>query len=355
MLNKQSPIVEKHLNTFCTFGGLFYLLLARIDKKDYIKSKFQAFLTKKTGKKMGRYILSNNVDIVICYDTWSYDLIKFLKNKKNKTKIILDMSSIPLDAIKNIMNENIFSCSEKYSDLSFEACDSLKINYVRKCNYEIQNSDYYFVPSSFSLDKLNGYNISSKKIFVIPYGNYEFENKKNKVNDIVNFIYLGQVSVSKGFHYLLDAIDTIKKPFKLTVIGSEGPFGDILRSNNKIEYLGILPHGEIGKTVSKCDVFISPSLYDSFSFSLTESMNMGLPVIVTENVGAKQYVTNGESGYIVPPMNAKALKNKIEWFIDNKESIMKMGEKSKYDVIDVTWSNYNMALGTAIKEITEDF
>jgi UDP-glucose:(heptosyl)LPS alpha-1,3-glucosyltransferase len=48
------------------------------------------------------------------------------------------------------------------------------------------------------------------------------------------------------------------------------------------------------------DVFIMLSKFDTFGMVVLEAMAAGLPVIVSPNVGAKDIVEDGVSGYILP-------------------------------------------------------
>lgn len=54
------------------------------------------------------------------------------------------------------------------------------------------------------------------------------------------------------------------------------------------------------------DLVVVPSqYYETFGFNTLEALSFGKPVIVTENVGAKDLVLNGKNGFI--------LKEKEQW------------------------------------------
>jgi len=58
------------------------------------------------------------------------------------------------------------------------------------------------------------------------------------------------------------------------------------------------------------DVFLFPTLYDSFANVIGEALACGLPVITTEQAGGAEFVVNGQSGFVVK--NAKATNEMSE-------------------------------------------
>jgi len=49
-----------------------------------------------------------------------------------------------------------------------------------------------------------------------------------------------------------------------------------------------------------------------------EAIACGVPVIVTENTGMKEYVKEGVNGYIVPTGSYKAILERLEYLDDAK-------------------------------------
>jgi glycosyltransferase involved in cell wall biosynthesis len=59
--------------------------------------------------------------------------------------------------------------------------------------------------------------------------------------------------------------------------------------------------------LQKADVFVHPSYEDGFGYAPMEALACGVPVVVTEDTGMKEYVRDGVNGFIVPTGSVDAI------------------------------------------------
>jgi glycosyltransferase involved in cell wall biosynthesis len=85
--------------------------------------------------------------------------------------------------------------------------------------------------------------------------------------------------------------------------------------------------------------------------TVIEAMACGLPVIVTENTGAKSAVIDGENGFIIPINDLEVLKSKIRFFYNQAEVIKKIGERAEKNIRELSIENYANSIGKIIEEI----
>jgi glycosyltransferase involved in cell wall biosynthesis len=73
--------------------------------------------------------------------------------------------------------------------------------------------------------------------------------------------------------------------------------------------------------------------------TLLEGMACGVPAICTNVASMPEIVQDGRSGFIVPPNDAKALREKIVWLNEHREEAKNMGRNARARVLEVfTWS-----------------
>ena len=124
----------------------------------------------------------------------------------------------------------------------------------------------------------------------------------------------------KGYEYLLRAarllIDHGFHDFEVR-IGGEGPdrtrLASLLREldlENNCRFLGMLTRDELLDEMQKCDIFVLPSLAETFGVVIGEAMACGKPILATRCGGAEFQVT-GDTGMLVAPGDARALADGI--------------------------------------------
>ena len=135
------------------------------------------------------------------------------------------------------------------------------------------------------------------------------------------------------------------------MVGDYGYAKNELVSKANIQYTGFVLKEQMPSIYHESDVYILPSLYEGFSQSLIEAMSCGLPVIATECSVAKMVVKNGINGFVIQPADVSALKDKIQWVLENKDMLPKMGKEASVSVENLTWENYMKGIREIILKI----
>ncbi len=77
------------------------------------------------------------------------------------------------------------------------------------------------------------------------------------------------------------------------------------------------------------DVFVFPTLNETFGLVILEAMQMNLPVISTIEGGIPDIIVEGETGLLIRKNNVEDLSNQMELLIHNPELRMKMGKAGR--------------------------
>jgi glycosyltransferase involved in cell wall biosynthesis len=138
-------------------------------------------------------------------------------------------------------------------------------------------------------------------------------------------LFLGQVSVGKGIHYLMEAAKLLgRERIHFDVVGPIGILpGAVASAQRNMTFHGAVSRDRAAEWYRQSDVFILPTLSDGFALTQLEALAYGLPVIVTPNCG--RVVENGKTGFIIPPRDAKALAEAILRFLHNPGLTIEMG------------------------------
>jgi len=98
---------------------------------------------------------------------------------------------------------------------------------------------------------------------------------------------------------------------------------------------------------------VLPSLYEGFGFPAAEAMACELPVLTT-TAGALPEVVGEhmKTGYLVPPRDAHAIAEGIDFLLDNPDLRREMGKAARKRVLEVfTWENAAHELVAMYEEV----
>lgn len=106
------------------------------------------------------------------------------------------------------------------------------------------------------------------------------------------FLYAGRVAVEKN----LDAFLSLDLPGRKVVVGT-GPMLETLKSRySDVLFTGKQTGDELAESYASADVFVFPSLTDTFGIVLLEAMASGLPVAAFPVTGPSDNVVDGVTG-----------------------------------------------------------
>jgi glycosyltransferase involved in cell wall biosynthesis len=132
----------------------------------------------------------------------------------------------------------------------------------------------------------------------------------------------------KGLAALLRALSQVSwrdRPWHLDVVGG-GP--DAVQHRNMADELGLAAHvtfhgsmlkSEVARMMRGADLFVLPSLVETFSVATAEALASGVPVLVTRCGGPEEFVEES-CGMVVPPGDATALAEGLMGMLDRLKS-----------------------------------
>lgn len=149
---------------------------------------------------------------------------------------------------------------------------------------------------------------------------------------------LGDLVARKGFSYLIDALCIVheKHPDVICYIGGEGPEKKNLlvkihekNMSHSIKLLGFVPDPQIPLWMNSADLFVHPSLQESFGIVQVEALACGTPLIAARNAGSTEIIVSEDIGLLCEPADPASLANAIIRGLDKQWDIQKILEYSK--------------------------
>ena len=176
-------------------------------------------------------------------------------------------------------------------------------------------------------------NICDKSL-VIPNGIDEFwlENKgsikqlNNK--DSIKLVYVGAINKRKNLISTINAIEILRNngmEITYTIVGKAADKALFNRIKNLpyVNYIKPVSKDKLLKIYRDHDIFVMPSITETFGLVYPEAMSQGLPVIYTKGQGFDGQFADGEVGYAVDCFDINEIAKKIVAIIENYEVISK--------------------------------
>lgn len=212
---------------------------------------------------------------------------------------------------------------------------------LKKMIYQNINLDI-IVTSKWMLDLVKKSPLTKhfKNIHFIPFGinlnlfNEEIPSDEAKKrfgidkNDFVLF-FRSQMAF-KGTEYIIEALKdlTIKKKIIIITCSEKGILGALYDKYHIIE-LGHIDTEELIYAYRACDIFLMPSIGESFGLMAIEAMACGKPIIVFDNTALPSVTFAPECGVLVENKNSLKLREAIAWLIDDDNERIRRGKLSR--------------------------
>jgi len=146
-------------------------------------------------------------------------------------------------------------------------------------------------------------------------------------------LLIGNDWKKKGVSYLLDAIGNCKDlPLYLLVVGRDErtPYElstERLGLHGRVRF--VEPSSDALQFYAAADIYVGPSLHDSFALPPAEAMACGLPVITSVNNGGSEMIIDGVDGFVLrDPRNPAEIAGKIRLLYETPDLRRRVGENA---------------------------
>lgn len=196
-----------------------------------------------------------------------------------------------------------------------------------RCLAEIEEADGILVGSDFSKRTFIEFGVPAQKIRVVGYcSNTRVMSgyRKETSGEVLRVLFVGQITARKGIRYLVDAMKSLDPSrVELLLVGAFSKEFDRSCLNGlpfRCRHLGVLRGESLSKAFAESSVLVLPSVEDGFGLVVPEAMAHSVPVLVSQNAGACELVSDGVGGGVFPARDVEKLASLLRCYqIDSQK------------------------------------
>jgi len=171
------------------------------------------------------------------------------------------------------------------------------------------------------------YHIPNERIVTIPNGinlaRYHPDNRQSRTEvrrdfgigeDVPLVLFVGSQYRLKGLEFAIRALGEMKTGATLLVVGADNPapfkrLTEELGLSDRVIFAGA--RSDLPRIYPAADVFVLPTLYETFALVCLEAMASGVPVLASPVGGIEDYLRDGENGFHIE-RNATDIATKLD-------------------------------------------
>lgn len=197
--------------------------------------------------------------------------------------------------------------------------------------------------------RVYGVELPRSRYTVVPYGivpvNDDATSPISLESDSRSILFVGRLEKRKGILDLFNALPIIMKTHPNTTVviaGADNSEHDGFASSHgmtypqyfqkhfsayqgSVHFTGEIDDVELQSLYRSCDLFVAPSLHESFGLIYLEAMNFAKPVIGCAVGGVPEVVENGATGKLIEPETPQSLANAVISLLNNPAQMREMG------------------------------
>lgn len=233
----------------------------------------------------------------------------------------------------------------QHHNLDIDKIKYKTVQHIKKSRCKILPWSYASLNSIKSFFGKQFEEIEDKFEVVYPAMHIENEKMERKHGDTINFLYVSRNILGKCGYEVLKAFDSISGKYDISLVFLSNTSPEIRKkfeNNMKIKFIETpIPRKEVLELYKNADVFVLPTLFDTFGFVYLEAMSYGLPVIASNTFAVPEIIEDGKNGMVVD----------IEYNLYNNNGLYKFS--SFESLYQYAQKNIQIKLITGLKEKME--
>jgi glycosyltransferase involved in cell wall biosynthesis len=175
-------------------------------------------------------------------------------------------------------------------------------------------------------------------------------------NDLA-LIYVGRLAAEKNLKLAVEAWLAIRvdRPGTRLILVGDGPMRDALQKNHpEIIFCGMHRGESLARHYASGDLFLFPSLSETFGNVVIEAMASALPVLGYRDAAIKEFVRHQENGIVIEAGDRRQFIQAAREVAQEPELLARLGKQARKDSLAMDWSKIHCRFAMLLSDIQED-
>ena len=153
-------------------------------------------------------------------------------------------------------------------------------------------------------------------------------------------LYVGRLAPEKNLRVFVEAIREVRshRPDLRVVIVGDGPMGKRLRSENPdFHFAGMRSGEDLAAHYASADMFVFPSLSETFGNVTMEALASGLAVVAFDYAAAREYIVHGHNGLVAPCDDEIAFRGHALRLSSSSHEVQKLRQRARQTAERLSW------------------
>ncbi len=304
------------------------------------------------GRRFCQHVVRHGLGTCNAVYAFSSAAKELFEDAKLKGKVcILDHETAPWLFEQNLVLEQERRYPKWTTPRDFDESFAL---YAERQRQECALADVIICPSTFAQRAVIAAGASPEKTMVLPMGassRFQTDVADKKYRGSLKILFVGNDWVRKGLADLVAAVRTLP-PGTVTAraVGdfhmSDAPADDI---GQTVKLLGSVPRLEVPAQFQWADVFVLPTVSDTFGLVILEAMAAGVPVITTTNSAGPDIIREGVDGFVVPIHSPETIAARLNTLSARPDLLRAMSQNARQRAAEFSTERYATDLTLAVQ------
>ncbi len=188
--------------------------------------------------------------------------------------------------------------------------------------------------------------------------NMELRQKYGIGDNELTVLHVGRLAPEKNLTLLLETFEAmllVHPTAKMILVGDGPKRSQIEGLNSQIIFAGIRRDESLAEYYASADIFLFPSLTETFGNVTLEAMASGLAVLAFNYAAAAQHIRHGKNGLLADCGNPEDFIFHACKLISHPEMVHSLGMKARHTVEPLDWSNVMIEFEEVLRKIIRGY